>query len=70
MKREYINTIKGIEADLAKGKRAVKDIAEDCAWFADLADKARDIYPAVVFAFMAKCKTRKQFKEVIEAIEW
>lgn len=67
MKREYVNTIKGIEADLAKGKRKVKDIAAECAIFADQAD---EVYPAVVFAFMAKCKTRKEFKEVIEAIEW
>lgn len=67
MDRVYINTIKGIEADLAKGKRKVKDIAADCAYFADL---AREIYPSVVFAFMAKCRTRKEFKEVIEAIEW
>lgn len=33
MKTEILNTLNGIKADLAKGKRLVKDIATECAFF-------------------------------------
>lgn len=60
-----INTINGIKADLANGKRTVKSIAAECRIFENQAgnDEAKAVY-----ARLSDCKNRKEFAAVFASI--
>lgn len=65
MINETINTLKGIEADLTKGKRTVKAIAKECALFES---QSNDDRSKSIFASLANCKTRKEFSNVMNSL--
>ena len=59
-----INTVKGIKADLEKGKRTIKKIAAECAVFADQVGPEYREY----FQSMSQCKTRREFDSFISLV--
>lgn len=61
----FRNTIKSIEADLANGKRKVKDIAAECKIFEV---QTEDELHQSIFARLSDCKSRKDFAMVINSL--
>lgn len=60
-----LNTINGIKADLAAGKRTIKSIAAECRIFED---QASDDEAKAAYARLSDCKTRKEFAAVFATI--
>lgn len=65
MKTEILNTLNGIKADLANGKRLVKNIAAECAFFEA---QVSDDLSKSIFARLADCTSRKQFNAVLNSL--
>lgn len=59
------NTIKGIEADLAAGKRTIKAIAAECRTFEQQADNDE---AKAAYARLSDCKNRKEFAAVFASL--
>ncbi|EEO3278660.1 hypothetical protein G6K69_003737 [Salmonella enterica subsp. enterica serovar Rubislaw] len=59
------NTIEGIKAELANGKRTVKAIAAECSIFENQEDNDE---AKAVYARLADCKSRKEFAAVFATI--
>lgn len=59
------NTINGIKADLAAGKRTIKAIAAECRIFES---QASDDEAKAVYARLSDCKNRKEFAAVFATI--
>ena len=59
------NTIKGIAADLAAGKRTIKAIAAECRIFEVQADSDE---AKAAYARLSDCRTRKEFAAVFATI--
>lgn len=58
------NTVEGIKADLAKGKRTLKKIAAECTVMAQQVEpEFRDYFEA-----MSQCKTRREFDSFISLV--
>lgn len=58
------NTVEGIKADLAKGKRTIKKIAAECAVMAQQVEPEYRDY----FLAMSECKTRREFQSFISLV--
>jgi len=65
MKTEIINTLNGIKADLANGKRKVKDIASECRYFES---QVQEDEAKAAFARLSDCTTRKEFASVFATL--
>lgn len=63
--RVMVNTLNGIKEDLAKGKRSVKAIAQECA---TMEKQVKDDYSKSVLARLSDCKNRKEFETVLNSV--
>lgn len=59
------NTVKGIQQDLAAGKRTLKAIAAECRMFEQ---QVSDDESKAIFARLSDCTTRAQFAAVIASL--